>query len=164
MVRIKKRSQLNRVLKDVLKESLIAISEKSKDIVENELDKHAYSNKPSSYKRTNQLKDSLTNKIIENKNSFKAKIFHDTDKIKPIPPSSSNNYMGQHYSTATYRVKEYQKYIVETINNGTSGKIFGSGYWTQKRPYFTESKKNILKNYSDMMKTELNSKKLKVRR
>jgi hypothetical protein len=76
--------------------------------------------------------------------------------MKPVAPYAGNNRMGQHHSTVrSYFPQEYSFFLPRTINDGTSGKIFGSGIWTQPRPYFTNAEKKIMGSFKKDLKEQL---------
>lgn len=111
-----------------------------KDHIENEV----YSHRPIRYVRTKQLLNSTTHDVFQTGDFTTARIFNDHTKIKSYAPSYANKWMGQHHSTVKhYNPQEYNFFLVETINDGTSGHIFGEGFWTKPRPFFSKAKVEI---------------------
>lgn len=91
---------------------------------------------PKYYKRTGQLKQSLRQTTMKHSRGAFVLFDHDKSKIKSIKPSSENNHMGQHHSTAKqYQPQQYNNYVAMVVHNGKSGDIFGDGEWRKPRPY-----------------------------
>lgn len=116
------------------------------------------------YKRTGDLKRSVTHAINERRNSVSVKIYHNYDKMRQLPPSMTYR-IGTHHSTVRkYSPQKYARYLPETIESGTSGKIFGSGAWTQPRRYFSKFVSMMENNFEDMFLDKLKKKGLNVRK
>lgn len=135
-----------------------SVAEQSEELLKINLNKYVYNkNKPRTYIRTFQLRDSITKKTVVNGTTITTVIYHDSNKIRPVEPYFGHNAtsMGQHYSTYKAKTKEYNKYVAQTVNEGSSGLVFGKGYWTERRPYFDETKREMKKIYSKIMKKEM---------
>lgn len=144
--------ELNKMTLSVMKDIAKSGEKNLKDHVQSEI---YDANIPSrhGYKRTRQLKQSVTKDVYQIGNFTTAAIFHDYKSMESIAPSYDNNRMGQHHSTvAKYDPQEYNFFLPATINDGTSGKIFGEGYWTKPRPYFTHAKEDIERTFQKSLK------------
>lgn len=134
-----------------------------KKTVKSELDTLVYkAYKPSTYVRTKQLKNSVTSDVYQVGGFTSAVIFHDTNMIDGVPRQYKNNYTGQHYSTGNYYIGDYSYFVPATVNDGTSGHIFGTGKWTEPRPYFTNAKNYMEENFRTLLKEDLVRQGLKI--
>ena len=91
---------------------------------------------PTTYKRTYELRESLVADDFKSSgNSAEITIKHDTDKIYSTEPN-------QHYSVVDGSSSVNS--VAHIVHDGLSGHIFGSsGYWTKKRPYMDNAKKEM---------------------
>jgi hypothetical protein len=106
--------------------------------------------------RTGDLKKSVTRDVYQVGSFTNAVIYHDPKMMKSVAPYKGNNYMGQHHSTVKgYFPQEYSYFLPRVIDEGRSGKIFGSGFWTKPRPYFTNAERYIFKNFKRDFKNGL---------
>jgi hypothetical protein len=111
---------------------------------------------PNDYKRTYDLLNSSTNDVYQVGSFTNAEIYNDYKVMRSVAPYSGNNYLGQHHSTVrTYEPQDYAFWVAATINDGTSGKIFGDGPWTKPRPFFTHTKDFMFRNFYKDLKNGL---------
>lgn len=150
-------SDLEKELRKHILSSMKEVETVGKDTLVKNIQEEVYDvYTPKYYKRTNQLKKSATGNTYQLATHTYTEIFNFKDVMIPKPPKNSNNHMGQHYSTAIkYNPQAYHMYVAETVNDGTSGLIFGKGKWTTKRPFFTDTEKFMRRNFGTILKASL---------
>jgi hypothetical protein len=145
-------SDLNKYLMNKIAKSMYEVGEHAEQTVKEQIDIDVYSYQPSEYERTFELRDSVIHtepEIINDLVSVEVK--HDTDLIHP------NKEKYQHYSAGKWEPKEYNRYVAQTVHDGTSGHLFGEGFWTEPRPYMDHAKDKIKnsKLYINILKDNL---------
>lgn len=181
--KIKSPEDLERELKKVLLSSMNKVATKGKIELQDAIQKEVYDKyTPKYYERTGDLKRSASKDVYSAGTFVNARIYNDTSKIREIAPirkyndpkfaSKNRRYksktlrpqsMGKHYSTVEgYFPQEYAYFIPATINEGTSGHIFGEGAWTEPRRYFSRFLERMEKIFPKIMREELTKAGLKV--
>lgn len=143
-------SALLKELQRVRDKALQGTGEKTKQLVKDRIDEDVYSvATPDVYERTYELRESVQPSKVESKgNVAEVEIGHDTNLIGSYSPN-------QHYSVVDG--SSSVDYIANIVNNGESGKIYGEGYWTKKRPYMDNAQKEMEDGkYREFMEEEIN--------
>jgi hypothetical protein len=162
---IKNDKDLETVLNQYILSAMKSIAKDAEQTVKDYIESDVYdAGTPSTYKRTGELRKSVKSDVYQVGGFTNAEIYHDPMMMKPVAPYKGNNYMGQHHSTVKgYFPQEYSYYLPRVINDGRSGKIFGDGYWTKPRPYFTNAESFIFRTFKRDLKLKLQSRGLKVK-
>jgi hypothetical protein len=128
---------LEMYLKKVIVDSMDDVGKSAEYHVRDKIEEEVYRNPitPQVYERTRELKNSLvhTHPIVNN-NEIITEIKHETDLIGNYEPN-------QHMSVVTG--EPFIEPLAEIVNYGKAGHIFGTGYWTEPRPYINDSKKDL---------------------
>lgn len=118
--------EVNDSMKDVGK----AVQKVVKDHVD--LDVYAVA-QPAKYERTEQLRDSVTYTV----DGTDVLIHHDDSMIESIPDN-------QHHSVVEgYEPQDSSEYVANIVEEGSSGHIFGEGYWTEPRPFWKNAEDEV---------------------
>lgn len=124
----------------VTEQVIISVSKKLLEELDKNLESYVYNTIPSTYERTqdNQnLKDSFDlSDIDRTPNSIQG-------GIQQYPERMTFNPSEFQHSSYYYDVTDAREFIAYYVNEGTSGGFFGEGYWTEKRPFFTETEKLV---------------------
>jgi hypothetical protein len=119
---------------------------------------------PKFYKRTGDLKRSVSKELKQNGSQTSLEIFHDPTKMREIAPVKGY-WMGTHHSTVkSYMPQEYAYFVPITIEDGTSGDIFGDGAFRRPRRYFSKFATKLLNTFQERLRTELIRNGLTIRR
>lgn len=148
------KSLFNHINKEMAK-SMNTAGEVGKEAVKTQMDKDVYSYKPEEYKRTYELRDSISHDTQVKNNKVVTKIYHDISKIN----SYEDGY--KHYSAdPSYTPKDVSDWMPYLINKGKSGSYFGEGFWTIPRPYVSNAKEQMKKNklHINVLKNDLKKK------
>lgn len=141
---------LEKALQKAAEKALENTGKETTKLVKNRIDKDVYGVQPTpaNYVRTYELRESVEPSKVKSKgNVSEIEIGHNTDKIRPNPPN-------QHMSVIDGRSSAES--VAEIVHDGKSGKIFGEGYWTQKRPYMSNAKGELEGGkYKEFMKDSL---------
>ena len=127
------------ILQDVIKE----VADKINDKLRVRIDEDVYINRNNYYvggskKPTYEFRESVTTSNIEiDKNIVSTEIFHDSEKMSFRPDDFVH---GSRYWKHGDDIREY---LPKIINDGLSGSLFGSGWWQEERPYFTNTLKEL---------------------
>lgn len=144
-------------MKSIGKEGEIKLKESVQDNVYN-----AYI--PKYYKRTGDLKKSVSKEVIQSGTLTSLKIFHNTGKMRQIAPTS-NYKIGTHHSTIqNYSPQEYAYFVPTVIEEGTTGRIFGEGAFTKPRRYFSKFSQKFKEEFNEKLRRELIRNGLTIRR
>ena len=131
-------TQLAKELQKARDKALKGAGEKGKELTKKRVDVDVYAmskGEPAVYERTFQLRESLVaDDFKASGNTAEITIKHDTNQIHSTAPN-------QHYSVVDG--SSSVESIAEIVNNGESGKIFGEGYWTQKRSYMDNAREEM---------------------
>ena len=136
MAAVKSWKDLEKALIKARDKALEGTGEKTKELVKDRIDRDVYSvASPSIYERTYELRESVQPSKVNSKgNTAELEIGHDTSLIGSYSPN-------QHYSVVDGSSSVDS--IAEIVHDGKSGKIFGEGFWTQKRPYMDNAKEEM---------------------
>jgi len=130
---------LARHLLNDLERGMMGVGQVAKKVVQERLDKDVYSFDPSVYQRTRELRESVDfEPSIEGKEAVVV-IDHNTDMIHAV----GRPYYQHHSAVKSYTPQDYSQYVAQTVNDGTSGHIFGQGFWTKPRPYMDNAFKEL---------------------
>lgn len=136
-------------LAEKVSESMNDVGKTGRELVRDTMDEVVYSHEPSKYNRTYELRDSISwNKEEMSKYSFQVEIYSDSDKIEPYGPGTGYDYAhysyffsdGEDGNEASHYPLDYSEWVAGTVEYGTSGLIFGTGYWTEPRPFMGRSR------------------------
>lgn len=156
--------ELERELQKRILDSMTEVGKIGSDTLKREVDEEVYNSySPTTYVRTYQLKESIAEDVFQVGTFTTTRVFHDMSKITGVPRQYSNNYTGQHYRTGEYYLDDYSYFVPATVNDGTSGHIFGTGAWTKKRPYFTNTEVFMANSFKTILKGSLVRQGLKVK-
>lgn len=145
MASVKTWGQLEKALQQARDKALKGTGEKTKELVKDRIDKDVYAaGSPTTYERTYELRESVQPSKVESKGSTaEVKIGHDEGLIGSYSPN-------QHYSIVDGSSSVHS--IAEIVHDGKSSHILGTGYWTKKRPYMDNAKKEMKDGkYKDFM-------------
>jgi hypothetical protein len=161
---IRNSDQLKRELMKILGDAMMEVTIDAENIVKDHIQTDVYDEyDPENYIRTGQFKESIDSKIDQVGTHVRSEIFHNMNRMRSIAPYEGNNFIGQHYSTFQYSVKDYRIYLPYTINHGIDGKrVFGDGVYSRPRPYFTNAQSEIEIKFKDNLKRSLVRKGLKI--
>lgn len=137
--------------------SMNEVGEAVVEKVKEHIDTDVYSFDPSVYQRTNELKESIVqSQPVVNGNTVQILIYPDSSLIHPSSPN-------QHQSVITG--DDYSPYIAITVEEGTSGKLFGEGYWTEPRPFMENTVVELEGSglFKDALRISLNKKGINVK-
>ena len=150
MANIKTWKELERMLTKVVANTMPAVGDKTAELVKDRIDKDVYNaGTPSEYIRTYELRESVEagGKVSVSNRSVEIEVGHNPTEIGSYEPN-------QHYSVVDG--SHSADSIAEIVHDGKSGKIFGNGYWTEKRPYMSNAKEELENGeYKKMMIEEL---------
>lgn len=146
--------ELEARLREARSKALEKAGEKAKDLTLEIIDDVVYgAGTPNEYERTYQLKDSLRDWAVKGYSSSLAtlSISHDANLIYSDP----DNYT---YGSNYYSPTDMSEYVPNMINDGTSGGMFGDGFWMEARPYADQSKEQLSGGkYRKFMSEEIRS-------
>jgi hypothetical protein len=154
---------LEKFLMDKIEQAMHGVAKDGENTVKTFIQSDVYdSYTPEDYKRTGELKSSVTNSVTKVETyAVEAKIFHDLNEIRAIAPSLENNRIGQHHSTVKkYEPQDYRLYIIETVNYGIDPNkkhIFGDGVYSKARPYMDNARRSLRKDARNLMMNEFRS-------
>lgn len=153
MTEVRSYGQLLKELQKARDAALKDTGDEVAEIVKKEVDNAVYNSytpedTSEGYKRTGELRESIESGDVESSGDVaNIEIKHNTSKIGSYSPN-------QHMSMVDG--KSSAKSVPEIVHDGKSGKIFGEGAWTQKRPYMDNAKQEVKKGkYKDSMKKNL---------
>jgi hypothetical protein len=121
-------SQLDQALMVMLRNAAIA----AKPAILEYLKRKVYENfymqyTPAEYERTYEMVESLEINIRTRGKKIYITRNHNTDKIHWNPDAN------QHGSSS-----DYSEWVVQTVEEGSSGPAFGRGFWTEPRPFWDD--------------------------
>lgn len=136
MTNVKSYKDLEIALTRALVKAMPGVGDKTAELVKDRIDKDVYSaGKPSVYIRTYELRDSVeAGKITVGKSTVETEIGHNPTEIGSYEPN-------QHYSIVDG--SHSSDSITEIVHDGKSSHILGTGFWTTKRPYMDNTKKEM---------------------
>ena len=146
---IKTYSDLEVALTRIIAKAMPGVGDKTAELVKNRIDQDVYSvGTPSVYERTYELRESVeAGKITVGKSTVETEIGHNTTEIGAYEPNQHYSVVDGSHSTES---------ISEIVNYGKSGKIYGEGYWTQKRGYMDNAQNEMEDGkYKEFMIEEL---------
>ncbi|MDH6674436.1 hypothetical protein M2277_005128 [Paenibacillus sp. LBL] len=141
MPTFKNMKELEKYLQRKLESSMQDVGKMGEATVKQHVDKDVYGvATPEEYERTGDLKKSVVYELDHIRGGFQVDIYNDSDLIRSAKPN-------QHYSVVesengSYPL-DYSEFVAETVHNGTSGLIFGTGYWTSPRPFMSNAANEI---------------------
>lgn len=136
-------SQLNNYLiKTVFPSVLQYVADKVNQLLREHVDSDVYqAGRKTNYyaygttQPTFELRDSISNSDVKvSKDSAEIKVFHDKNKMSLDP---DNFIHGSRYWKDG--VTDIRDILPKIINDGLSGNLFGSGWWQNERPYFSNT-------------------------
>lgn len=152
--------QLETYLKKIIQDGMEDVGKDVEYVVRDNLEKEVYQNptKPDMYKRTGELMNTLTHKTKKVASGTEVEVKHDESM------NYGNYSPNQHMSVVSGEDLPLDA-LVEIVNEGKAGKIFGEGAWTKKRSYFRDSQKQVEKKKIPVksLKKSLKSKGLNVK-
>lgn len=165
MTTIKSIADLKKVLDKKILSSVKSIAKSEERKLKEEIQEKVYNAyTPKYYKRTKQLKNSVTSEVTQDGSVVRAKIFHDTSKMDQVAPVPGYN-IGTHHSTVkSYIPQEYAYFLPVTIEEGTSGRIFGDGAYLKPRRYFSSFVTKLKNTYKESLRAQLIKSGLTVKR
>lgn len=127
-------SELKKVRDKALKKTAVDAVKISKEII----DRVVYdAGSPENYQRTYQLRDSFRDNPMESRSDVAiVKLDHDRGKITP-------NVSAFQHASSHWSPWDYSGYVAKTVHDGSSGSLFGDGYWRSKRAYIPEIEKEL---------------------
>lgn len=148
-------AQLEKYLQKVVRDSMEDVGVAVEDKVREKIEDEVYQNptQTAQYKRTHELANSLTHsQPKQTGNEITVEVKHEDDLIGHYAPN-------QHMSVVDGSKLSVES-LAEIVNYGLSGDIFGQGYWTESRSYFSDAEKEVLdsKLHVKAMKDSLHSK------
>lgn len=155
-MKIRTYKDLEKVLKKAAEKALKDSGKDATELVKKRIDEDVYGvAEPDEYLRTYELRESVEPSGVKSKgNTFELEVGHNTDKIGSYEP---NQHMSVVDGTSSVG------YVADIVHNGKSGKIFGEGYWTKKRPYMDNAKEELEDGkYKEYMKDSLTKQGFKV--
>lgn len=141
MPTFKSMKELESYLQKKLGDSMPAVGLMGENKVKNRVQKDVYDKaSPEKYERTGDLKESVVYEMDMVRGGYQVEIFNNDDFIRSTKPN-------QHYSVVesedgSYPL-DYSEFVAVTVHDGTSGLIFGEGYWTSPRPFMANAAKEI---------------------
>jgi hypothetical protein len=145
---------LAKIVIDSMEDVGDVIENKLKDVIEQEV-YHNPTN-PEVYERTRELETSIIHTPpTQNRNEIITEVKHDDSLFGHYAPN-------QHVSVVDESELPVNA-IAEIVNYGKAGHIFGTGYWTEPRPYMDTAKEEIIdeKLHVRALKNSLESKGIK---
>jgi len=151
-------SQLGKYLQKVVRDSMEDVGVAVEDKVREKIEEVVYNNpaQPNEYIRTHELATSLIHtQPKQTGNEITVEVKHEDDLIGHYAPN-------QHMSVVDGSELSVES-LAEIVNYGLAGDIFGQGYWTESRSYFSDAEKEVLdsKLHLKAMKDSLHSKGIK---
>lgn len=134
---------LEKYLQAKILESMKDVGAAAEATVKKHVDTDVYGKKkdPEEYIRTYELRDSVTfTAYEETTNHYEVMVYNDSEQIGSYAPNQ--HYTVHHWEGSRYTL-DYSEYVAETVNDGTSGRLFGTGYWTIPRPFMDNARKEI---------------------
>ncbi len=128
---------LEAYLKKAIVDSMEDVGKSAEYHVREQIEEKVYQNPttPQDYERTRELKNSLVHTYPKvNNNEIITEIKHETNLMGSYVP---NQHMSVVYDTP------FIESLAEIVNYGKAGHIFGTGYWTEPRPYMDDAKKDL---------------------
>ncbi len=150
MAKVTSYSQLLKELQKARDRALEGTGKKTEDVVKKRIDTDVYDvGDPKEYIRTFELRESIKSSNIKSSGDIaEVEIKHDTSLIH------SNPSLNQHASAIDGSSSVDS--IAEIVHDGKSGKLFGQGFWTKKRPYMDNAKEEMEDGkYKQFMMEEL---------
>lgn len=151
--------QLETYLKKAIQDSMEDVGRDVEQVVRDNLEKEVYQPfEPEEYIRTRELMNSLTHKTKKNGNEATVEVKNDEDMFY-------DNYAPNQHMNVTNGNDLPLDALVDIVNNGKAGRIFGEGAWTKPRPFMTDSQKDVEKKKIHVkgLKKSLKNKGLNVR-
>lgn len=158
MTTVNSYSQLLKALQKARDKALEGTGKKATKLVKDRIDEDVYgAGNPKKYIRTYDLRESVEpSKVKSSGNVAELEVSHNSALIR------SNPELNQHASAIDGSSSVDS--IAYIIHEGKSGKIFGSGFWTEKRPYILNAIKEMEDGkYKEFMIEELKKMGFKVK-
>lgn len=137
-------SQLEKYLVKILKECLQEVADKVNYRLRYHVDSDVYIERNNYYANgtgqpTYELRESITtDKITQSGNELSTKVFHDKEKMSLSPDDFIHG--SRYWKDGVTDIREI---LPKIIDQGLSGGLFGEGFWTEERPYFTNTLKEL---------------------
>ena len=156
MKTIKSIAELEKVLNKKILSSMKSVGKEGERKLKESVQENVYNTYiPKYYRRTGDLKKSVSKEVRQSGTLTSLRIFHDIGKMRQIAPTS-NYRMGTHHSTVqNYSPQEYAYFVPTVIEEGTTGRIFGEGPFTRPRRYFSKFSQKFKAEFNESLKREL---------
>lgn len=147
MKQVKTYSELFKGLLDILYDVVIEVGDKINDKLRYHIDEEVYINQNNYYANgtgqpTYELRESVTtSEPKKTGNSVSVKIFHDKNKMSFAPDDFIHG--SRYWKDGLTDIRELLPLI---IDQGLSGNLFGEGWWTEPRPYFSNTLEELKNN------------------
>lgn len=107
--------------------------------VKNHIDTDVYgAGQPNEYNRTLELRESVkSSEPIVTNNSVSVEVKNDSNLIHSEP----ENFI---HGSLYYSPNDASSYVAELVHEGTSGPLFGDGYWRKKRPFMDNARNELI--------------------
>jgi hypothetical protein len=144
MAEITSWNQLENVLMNIVKSSLAEVGEKINDKLRSHVESDVYINSNTSYaygtgQPTYDLRESITTSEVKTTgNTAEVEVFHDKEKMKFDPDNFVHS--SRYWKDGTTDIREILPIIIDM---GLGGSFFGDGWWTDERPYFRNTVKEL---------------------
>lgn len=139
-MKFKNLNSLFKYLRYEFKDNLKENGKQMENIVRDYVERDVYSYTPTKYERTYELRDSIvTREPRIYKENVSVKVEHEPDMMSNEP----DRFIHGSYFWDLTDVRFLLPYI---INEGLSGDLFGEGFWTNPRPYWTNAYNHIVSN------------------
>lgn len=139
-----KLSNLSNYLMPILQDCLKEVADRVNDRLRANVDEYVYINSNNYYamgsgEPTYDLRESITtDEISKSGNELSTKVYHDKSKMRFQPDDFIHG--SRYWENGTTDIREILPLI---INDGLSGNLFGDGWWTEERPYFSITLKEL---------------------
>lgn len=144
---------LEKYLSGKIQKSMQDVGRMGEQLVKDTMDEVVYSHEPEEYERTYELRESITWTIYDIGNEITVEVYSDSDVINPYSGSSDHPFAHYSYFWNEQYDRDYSEMVAKTVEYGWSGtKPFGSGYWTEPRPFMGRSRE-AMQNYHLASKT-----------
>lgn len=165
MTTIKSFAELEKVLNKKILSSVKTVGNDGVKKLKESVQENVYNAyTPKYYKRTGDLKRSVSKDVTQSGTLTSLRIFHNVGMMRQLAPTS-NYRMGTHHSSIqNYSPQEYAYFVPTVIEDGTSGKIFGEGAFTRPRRYFSAFANKLKAEFGEKLRTELIRNGLTIRR
>lgn len=141
---------LEKYLQGKIQDAMNDVGKMGERLVKDTMDEVVYAHEPSVYERTFELRDSITWKRYDMTDEVTIEIYSDSSRIHAYPANKHYSVYwsdGSDGNEASDYPQDYSEWVAATVEYGTSGLIFGFGFWTEPRPYMGRSRE-AMQNYN----------------